>query len=112
MNDLNRVAWRNACLGENSTIKEAIQCLNETALQIVLVVSDDDALLGTVTDGDIRRALISGLNLDQELSKICSKQFVSVAEGLAQRSEALKLMKQYRISAHTGSRSWRSSGRH
>ena len=47
----------------SSNIKQAIAKLNETGLQIVLVLDAKDILLGTVTDGDIRRGLLRGLTL-------------------------------------------------
>ena len=48
----------NIKLRENSTIKEALQIINQGAIQIALVVDDKDRLLGTLTDGDIRRGLL------------------------------------------------------
>jgi NDP-sugar pyrophosphorylase family protein len=44
----------------------------------VLIVDGDDRLVGTVTDGDIRRALLRGLPLSVVVSKVMNPQFVSV----------------------------------
>ena len=41
----------------NSTIENAILRLDKGGMQILLVVSDDLELIGTITDGDIRRGL-------------------------------------------------------
>lgn len=62
--------WRTVVLPLNSTIKQAIAKLNETGLQIVLVLDDRDILLGTVTDGDIRRGLLRGLALDAPIENV------------------------------------------
>lgn len=47
-------------LKENSTGREAMERINKTGLRIVLVADENKKLLGLVTDGDIRRALLSG----------------------------------------------------
>ena len=62
--------WRTVVLPLNSTIKQAIAKLNETGLQIVLVIDDSDILLGTVTDGDIRRGLLRGLGLEEPIKSV------------------------------------------
>ena len=45
-------------------MKDAIALFEATEEGIVLVVTDNNILLGTITDGDIRRSLLAGLNLD------------------------------------------------
>ena len=52
------------------TIKEALLRLDQAALQILLVVDGDNRLLGTITDGDIRRGLLKGLTLDNVIESI------------------------------------------
>lgn len=47
-----------------ASIREAMIAINRTATQIALVVDDDQRLLGTVSDGDLRRALLAGATLD------------------------------------------------
>ena len=39
-------------------LKQAINILEKSDIGIVLVVNEENILLGTITDGDIRRALI------------------------------------------------------
>ncbi|MBM9603016.1 nucleotidyltransferase family protein [Desulfopila inferna] len=50
----------------HSTIKEAIETIDKGVMQIALVV-DDDCLLGTITDGDIRRAFLNGSKLNDNI---------------------------------------------
>ena len=50
--------WRKAVLHQGARISDAVRILNEAALRIVLVVNDRQILVGTVTDGDVRRGLI------------------------------------------------------
>ena len=48
----------NIKLKNNSTIKEALEIIDKGSMQIALVVDENDKLLGTLTDGDIRRGLL------------------------------------------------------
>lgn len=54
----------------NISIRDALVLLNQTALQILLVVEEDNKLLGTITDGDIRRGLLKGMGLDEAIEFI------------------------------------------
>jgi len=69
--------WRTTVMPLNSNIKQAITKLNANGLQIVLVLDENDILLGTVTDGDIRRGLLRGLTLDEPIESVmCSNSLV------------------------------------
>ncbi len=57
----------------SSTIKEALKVIDSGAMQIALVIDDDDRLLGTLTDGDIRRGLLNGLSVDSSIETIFFK---------------------------------------
>jgi len=57
-----------------SSIEDAIARLDKIATKLIMVVNNDDLLLGTVTDGDIRRALLRHLPIDTQLSKIMNTQ--------------------------------------
>lgn len=56
-----------------STIKQALKIIDSGARQIALVVDKDDKLIGTLTDGDIRRGLLNGLNLNDSIEPIIFK---------------------------------------
>lgn len=55
-------------------ILEAIKAIEAGARQIALVVDGDCRLLGTVTDGDIRRGILRGIGLDQPMSSVMNAQ--------------------------------------
>jgi hypothetical protein len=55
-------------LPADATVQQAIRNLDDSALQIALVVSPGGALLGTITDGDIRRGLLRGLDLNSQIA--------------------------------------------
>ena len=62
--------WNNILVSPDTNIKEILQVLNKEAMQLVLVVDEEHKLLGTVTDGDIRRALINNVALSAPVHEI------------------------------------------
>ena len=62
--------WQNALLPINTTIGELIDNLNKVAIKIVMVVNNDGVLEGTISDGDLRRGLLKGLNMSSPISSI------------------------------------------
>ena len=61
--------WRKIILKQSDAMRRAIEVLNVESLQIALVVDDSNRLVGTITDGDIRRALIKHLSLDTPVTQ-------------------------------------------
>lgn len=59
----------------NMAIREAIRTLNEnTDILILLVVSSEEKLVGTVTDGDVRRGLLNDIGLDEPVRSIMCRE--------------------------------------
>ncbi|MEA1893583.1 MAG: nucleotidyltransferase family protein [Campylobacterota bacterium] len=54
----------------NSSIKEAMLIIDKGAMKIALVLDQKNHLLGTLTDGDIRRGLLKGLFLDDSIESV------------------------------------------
>jgi dTDP-glucose pyrophosphorylase/CBS domain-containing protein len=84
--------WRRTLLPADATLRETIRNLDETALQIALVVSPDGTLIGTVTDGDIRRGLLRGLDLSSPVSSIIKRNPLVVPPEM-NRDTVLQLMR-------------------
>jgi len=61
-------------LTENSTIKNALQIIDIGAVKFAIVVGQDNKLLGTLTDGDIRRAFLAGMTLEDPIKTIYFKK--------------------------------------
>ncbi|HBE76238.1 MAG TPA: nucleotidyl transferase, partial [Firmicutes bacterium] len=78
-----------ALITEEKSIREAIEQLNENGLQILLVVDSEKILLGTVTDGDIRRSLLNNITFDKPLTRIMNKNPKFVYEGEKEKARAL-----------------------
>lgn len=60
-------------LNPTSTIREALKVIDSGAMQIAVVVDSENRLLGTLTDGDIRRGLLDGLSIDSSIKDIFFK---------------------------------------
>lgn len=62
--------WHKALLFADATLQDAVRNLDDSGLQIALVISKAGALLGTITDGDIRRGLLRGLSLSSPIDSV------------------------------------------
>jgi dTDP-glucose pyrophosphorylase len=62
--------WKSVLLAPDDPVAEAIKVLDRNQSRIVLIVEKGDKLVGTVTDGDIRRGLLKGYDLDTSLSNV------------------------------------------
>ena len=62
--------WKQAILEDGATIGQAIHTLNEASVKIVLVVNKMGVLDGTISDGDIRRGLLKGLDMNSPIGSI------------------------------------------
>ena len=66
--------YKDITLNKSSTIRYTLEVIDYTAMQIALVVDQDGRLIGTVTDGDIRRGLLKGISLDDSISNVMYTQ--------------------------------------
>ena len=64
-----------------ATVRETVESIDAAAIEIALVVDDDRRLLGTVSDGDVRRALLAGASLDDQVDEIVHRDPVTAVVG-------------------------------
>lgn len=62
--------WKNVLIKPTSTLRDALEIINNEALRVVLVVDDNNQLQGVVTDGDIRRGLLNNLSLRADITQV------------------------------------------
>jgi dTDP-glucose pyrophosphorylase/CBS domain-containing protein len=96
--NFSREGWKKALLPLGVTLKEAIQNLNQTELKVVLVVEHNDILVGTLTDGDVRRGLLRGLSLDSLINEFVFREPLVLPPRVS-REIALDLMEVNEINA-------------
>lgn len=73
-------------------ILDTLEIIDRNARQIALVADENDKLLGTVTDGDIRRGLLKGKALQDPIAMVMNS-FPTVASPYDTRENILALMK-------------------
>jgi dTDP-glucose pyrophosphorylase len=83
---------RNISIRGDATIREGMQAIQRGACWIALAVDENGVLLGLLTDGDVRRALLAGASLDDPVEPHIRRQFTAVPPS-ASRSEVLDLMR-------------------
>ena len=69
--------WKKTLINKDSTIKDAIVNLSSSGLQICILVNEKNTIIGTITDGDIRRSIINGVNLQDSAISIANKNPVT-----------------------------------
>lgn len=89
-------AWKRALIPEAATLADVIRNLDQSALQIALVVTKQGALIGTATDGDVRRGLLRGLDLNSPVDSIVFRTPLVVPPELG-REMVLQIMQANRI---------------
>lgn len=85
------IDWKSVVIKADATIRDAMRIIDETALRIVLVCNEQHKLLGTVTDGDIRRGLLVDCEMQDSVATVMNKQPITTT-ALDTRQQRLKLM--------------------
>lgn len=88
--------WNNVLIKPGSTIRDALEIINNEALRVVLVVNEEQVLRGVVTDGDIRRGLLNGLVLTDSVTKVMNINPTTALKG-SSREELIELMEKLDI---------------
>lgn len=89
--DLNRPIIRQLSLSKTATVREVIALIDQGGAQVALI-TDDEHLIGLITDGDIRRALLKGESLESKACRIMRNEFISLQPN-ATADEALAVMR-------------------
>ena len=85
--------WTKAVLQSDATIEDALKAIDAGALRIAFVTDVDGKLLGTLSDGDIRRALIDRMPLTEKVGKVMNRAPRKVSS--AESRSSVRAMMQY-----------------
>lgn len=84
--------WEKALIDSQMNILQAIKIIDSSSQQIGLVIDTNKKLLGTITDGDIRRAILKGINLESPVTRVMNTSPITI--GVHHNNEqVLHLMK-------------------
>ncbi|MCJ8347868.1 nucleotidyltransferase family protein [bacterium] len=73
--------WNKILVQKEQTVRQVLEVINEEALQLAIVVDQDKRILGTVTDGDIRRAILNDISLTSKVEDIMCKTPTTIQPG-------------------------------
>ena len=88
--------WQKTLLPLKVTIKDVVNLIDKVALRIALITDESNLLIGTVSDGDIRRGLLKGLSLDSPIESIVKRNPIVVSPELS-REKVLQIMTSNKI---------------
>ncbi len=83
--------YREVLITPESTIRDALEVINSSGLQVALVVNASAHLLGLLTDGDLRRAMLDGASMADLVGPLMKPGYRYV-ENHIQRSQVKKIM--------------------
>ncbi len=88
--------WEDVIISSGHTVLETLQVIEKSSLQVALVVDERGRLRGIVTDGDIRRALLKGLSLGDEVSACMNLSPLTAEVGCSPR-KLLSVMREHTV---------------
>ena len=71
--------WKKVLAKPESSVKEILEIISNESFRIAIVVDKQNNLLGTITDGDIRRAILKDKNLDSKAEEVMNKNPLSAS---------------------------------
>lgn len=92
-----------SCIAPTASIREAIARMDAARRGIVLIVDEERRLIGTVTDGDVRRAILYRVDIEQPVSVLLARKAKTpyakpvTAPVEADRSTHLALLREHKI---------------
>ena len=89
------INWQKVVVETSTSIKNVLKVIDKEALRVALVV-DNNKLVGMVTDGDVRRGILKGIDLADSVNKIMNNTPLIANINLS-TTELKKLMQQRQI---------------
>lgn len=81
--NLNKFELKKIILKQDARIKDAINIIKKNKFRIVLVINKNNKFLGTITNGDIRRNLLRGLDLNDPIVFVTNKKPIYVTKSVS-----------------------------
>ncbi|MCL9775534.1 nucleotidyltransferase family protein [Vibrio methylphosphonaticus] len=88
--------WQKTLITETSTIKHALEIINNEALRVAVVIDSHQKLRGMVTDGDIRRGLLNDLMLTDSVAEVMNTSPITALQGTS-KEKLVELMERKQI---------------
>ena len=86
-----KIPLESVIIMQSATIKDALETINNAGYGFSIVVSSNDSkVFGIVTDGDIRRAILKGINITASVETVVNRNYIYllkdnyIAQGILQ----------------------------
>ena len=73
---MDKAKLRSLLITSDTSLKKAMRKLSDTGERILFVIGSNDKLIGTITDGDIRRGIINNIKFSDPVKKIMFRHFI------------------------------------
>lgn len=90
------ITWRDAIAPMGASLRDIVAVIDKAGVQAALICDDSGRLEGIITDGDVRRALLRGMSLDEPTTDIVNRQPMVIANSDG-RARALALIKRFGV---------------
>jgi dTDP-glucose pyrophosphorylase len=79
------------------TIRQAMKSLDNTAEKCLLVIDGNKKLLGTLTDGDLRRGILSGMKFSESVLECYHKNPTTLIDGNFSQEDVTQLLRRKKL---------------
>jgi len=84
--------WRDTVVSPNTPLREAIVRIDACGMQMALVLDDEEKLVGLLSDGDVRRAILKEVHLETPVAEVMNHA-PQTAHATSSSNEQLNLMR-------------------
>jgi dTDP-glucose pyrophosphorylase len=75
------LVWRNNLVSPQLSVLKVIALIDSSEIKIAIVADETGKLLGTVTDGDVRRGILRGISFESPIAEVMNRNPISLASG-------------------------------
>src|SRR5690606_8898791 len=84
--------WKKSVIKQSDSILDAVKAIDASGLQAATIIDDQSRLVGLVTDGDVRRGILRGVNLQNPVAEIMTTT-PTVAKADMTKEQILSIMR-------------------
>jgi len=88
-------AFENHVIQSHLTIRQAMKKFDQSRRNTLFVIKEDQVLFGVLTDGDIRRCILSGKSLNVKIEIVCNRNPISTTLGYDTESIKQIMLEKY-----------------
>mgnify|MGYP001417531934 CR=1 FL=1 len=82
-------------LNENSSIKDALLCIKNNGSRHVFITSENNKVIGIISEGDVISALLKGSDLSSRLFELINNSFIYLSESdKSDKSKIIRILNQ------------------